>query len=233
MKTKSTIAVLSTAFLILGIVANSVADETEKTVRFQGTYCDGAGDVAWLQLIDERAVMLPRSGQGTEADANVAWGGVPIDNESNLLKNHVTRVTTDGNMLFGSSLKNINDGKLISNGDIAESTANLSVFSAGSHVVFQLDATYLIDRIDIFTVHAHPFGFTMWMAGGGVRGGMTYGATDEFGWHSIENKVHVHDLHATILQLMGLDHERLTFRFGGRDYRLTDVHGHVVKEILA
>ena len=158
MKTKSTIAVLSTAFLILGIVANSVADETEKTVRFQGTYCDGAGDVAWLQLIDERAVMLPRSGQGSEADANVAWGGVPIDNESNLLKNHVTRVTTDGNMLFGSSLKNINDGKLISNGDIAESTANLSVFSAGSHLVFQLDATYLIDRIDIFTVHAQRNG---------------------------------------------------------------------------
>jgi hypothetical protein len=79
----------------------------------------------------------------------------------------------------------------------------------------------------------HPFGFTMWMAGGGVRGGMVHGATDEFGWHAVENKVHVHDLHATILHLMGLDHERLTFRFGGRDYRLTDVHGHVVQEILA
>jgi hypothetical protein len=79
----------------------------------------------------------------------------------------------------------------------------------------------------------HPFGFTMWLAGGGVRGGMTHGATDEFGWHSVDNKVHVHDLHATILHLMGLDHERLTFRFGGRDYRLTDVHGNVVKEILA
>lgn len=79
----------------------------------------------------------------------------------------------------------------------------------------------------------HPFGFTMWMAGGGVRGGMTHGATDEFGWHSIQDKVHVHDLHATILHLMGLDHERLTYRFGGRDYRLTDVHGQVVKQILA
>ena len=79
----------------------------------------------------------------------------------------------------------------------------------------------------------HPFGFTMWMAGGGIRGGMTYGATDEFGWHSVEDKVHVHDLHATILHLMGFDHERLTYRYGGRDYRLTDVHGHVVKEILS
>lgn len=79
----------------------------------------------------------------------------------------------------------------------------------------------------------HPFGFTMWMAGGGVRGGMVHGATDEFGWHAIQDKVHVHDLHATILHLMGFDHERLTYRYGGRDYRLTDVHGHVVTQILA
>jgi len=79
----------------------------------------------------------------------------------------------------------------------------------------------------------HPFGFTMWMAGGGIKGGMVYGATDEFGWHAAENKVHVHDLHATILHLMGLDHEKLTYRFGGRDYRLTDVHGKVINGILA
>jgi arylsulfatase A-like enzyme len=79
----------------------------------------------------------------------------------------------------------------------------------------------------------HPFGFTMWLAGGGVRGGMTYGATDEFGWHAVENKVHVHDLHATVLHLMGIDHEKLTYRYGGRDYRLTDVHGRVVRDILA
>lgn len=79
----------------------------------------------------------------------------------------------------------------------------------------------------------HPFGFSMWLAGGGIRGGMAHGATDEFGWHAMDKKVHVHDLHATILHLMGLDHEKLTYRFGGRDYRLTDVHGHVVREILA
>jgi Protein of unknown function (DUF1501) len=79
----------------------------------------------------------------------------------------------------------------------------------------------------------HPFGFTMWMAGGGVRGGMVHGATDEFGWHALHDKVHVHDLHATILHLMGINHEMLTFRHAGRDYRLTDVYGHVVKEILA
>jgi hypothetical protein len=79
----------------------------------------------------------------------------------------------------------------------------------------------------------HPFGFTMWLAGGGIRGGMAYGATDDFGWHAAENIVHVHDLHATILHLMGFDHERLTYRFGGRDYRLTDVHGKVVRDIIA
>lgn len=79
----------------------------------------------------------------------------------------------------------------------------------------------------------HPFGFTMWMAGGGIKGGMVHGATDEFGWHSVEKKVHVHDLHATILHLMGLDHKRLTYRYGGRDYRLTDVFGNVMQEILA
>jgi len=79
----------------------------------------------------------------------------------------------------------------------------------------------------------HPFGFTMWMAGGGVKGGLAYGATDEFGWHAVENKVHVHDLHATILHLMGINHEKLTYRYSGRDYRLTDVHGRVVRDILA
>jgi hypothetical protein len=76
-------------------------------------------------------------------------------------------------------------------------------------------------------------GFTVWLAGGGVRGGMVFGATEEFGYKAVENRVHVHDLHATMLHLMGVDHERLTYRFSGRDYRLTDVHGRVVKEIFA
>jgi uncharacterized protein (DUF1501 family) len=79
----------------------------------------------------------------------------------------------------------------------------------------------------------HPQAFTMWMAGGGIRPGLTYGATDDLGFHVAENLVHVHDLQATILYLLGLDHEKLTFRYAGRDFRLTDVHGHVVKDILA
>ena len=76
-------------------------------------------------------------------------------------------------------------------------------------------------------------GFTVWLAGGGFKPGTSYGATDEFGHLAVENKVHMHDLHATILHQLGLDHEKLTYRFDGRDYRLTDVHGHVVKEVMA
>jgi hypothetical protein len=79
----------------------------------------------------------------------------------------------------------------------------------------------------------HPYGFTMWLAGGGVRGGLAHGATDEFGWDAVEDRVHVHDLHATILHLLGLDHEKLTYRHAGRDFRLTDVYGRVVREVLA
>jgi hypothetical protein len=80
--------------------------------------------------------------------------------------------------------------------------------------------------------HNH-YGFTMWMAGGGVKGGQVHGATDEFGFQAVEDKVHVHDLHATILWLLGFDHEKLTYRHAGRDFRLTDVHGQVVRELLA
>lgn len=79
----------------------------------------------------------------------------------------------------------------------------------------------------------NPHGFTYWLAGGGVRGGLRFGETDDFGYYAVKDKVHIHDLHATVLHLLGLDHERLTYRYAGRDFRLTDVHGRVVKSILA
>ena len=79
----------------------------------------------------------------------------------------------------------------------------------------------------------NPFGFTMWLAGGGVKGGMTYGATDDFGFKAIDKPVHVHDLHATILHLMGIDHTKLTYQYSGRDFRLTDVSGTVLHDIIA
>jgi hypothetical protein len=79
----------------------------------------------------------------------------------------------------------------------------------------------------------HPNAFTMWLAGGGIKPGLTLGESDEFGFHAVTDRVHVHDLHATILHLLGFDHTKLTYRFQGRDFRLTDVHGHVVKALLA
>ena len=79
----------------------------------------------------------------------------------------------------------------------------------------------------------NPFGFSLWLAGGGIKGGTAYGATDELGYYAVENKCELYDLYATVLHLLGLDHERLTYRFGGRDFRLTDVHGEVIRAILA
>jgi len=79
----------------------------------------------------------------------------------------------------------------------------------------------------------NPFGFSIWMAGGGVKGGITYGATDEFGYKVVENRVEIHDLHATMLHLLGVEHTKLTYRFSGRDMRLTDVHGHLIDGILS
>jgi hypothetical protein len=79
----------------------------------------------------------------------------------------------------------------------------------------------------------NPFGFTIWLAGGGTRGGAVYGATDDYGYYAVEDRMEMYDLHATMLHLLGLDHTRLTYRFGGRDMRRTDVHGKVVRELLA
>jgi hypothetical protein len=79
----------------------------------------------------------------------------------------------------------------------------------------------------------NPHGFTAWLAGGGVKGGTAHGRTDDYGYFAVDGKVHIHDLHATILHLLGIDHERLTYRYAGRDFRLTDVSGNVVREIIA
>jgi arylsulfatase A-like enzyme len=88
-------------------------------------------------------------------------------------------------------------------------------------------------KLDAYGRDHHGRAFSLWMAGGGVKGGLVHGATDEFGFNVTENPVHIHDLQATILHCLGLEHTRLTFRFQGRQYRLTDVHGEVVKAVLA
>jgi len=90
-----------------------------------------------------------------------------------------------------------------------------------------------IEERNVWGRDHHPYGFTIWMAGGGIKPGITWGATDEFGFNALENRVHVHDLQATIMHLLGIDHERLTYKFQGRQFRLTDIHGHVVKEIVS
>jgi uncharacterized protein (DUF1501 family) len=79
----------------------------------------------------------------------------------------------------------------------------------------------------------NPYGYSIWMAGGGVKAGFVYGATDDIGYHAVEDRMHIHDFHATALHLLGLDHERLTYRYSGRDFRLTDVAGVVAKKIIA
>jgi hypothetical protein len=79
----------------------------------------------------------------------------------------------------------------------------------------------------------HPRCFSIWMAGGGVKGGTSYGTTDDYGYNIVEDPVHVHDLHATMMHLLGVEHEKLTYKYQGRYFRLTDVHGHVVKPILS
>jgi hypothetical protein len=79
----------------------------------------------------------------------------------------------------------------------------------------------------------HPYCYTLWMAGGGVKSGLSYGQTDDYGYNIVSNEVHVHDLQATVLHLLGIHHEKLTFKYQGRHFRLTDVHGNVVKDLLA
>ncbi len=90
-----------------------------------------------------------------------------------------------------------------------------------------------IDEVKSWGRDHHPYAFSLWMAGGGVKPGMSYGATDEFGFNAVDRRVHVHDFQATVMHLLGINHERLTYKFQGRNFRLTDVHGHVVRDILA
>jgi uncharacterized protein (DUF1501 family) len=88
-------------------------------------------------------------------------------------------------------------------------------------------------RKDVTGRDHHPFGFSIWMAGGGIKGGQVYGATDEIGWNAVKDPVHINDFHATLLHLFGLDHLQLTHRFMGRDFRLTDVGGNVIQKWIA
>ena len=151
--------------------------------------------------------------------------GQPWDNHDDIEKNH-RRLAKECDQAIGALLKDLKqrgmlDSTLVIWGGEFGRTPTVELPTPGSNA----------GRIN-GRDHNH-WGFTMWMAGGGVKGGQVVGATDEFGFRAVERRVHVHDLHATILALLGFDHERFTYRYAGRDFRLTDVHGEVVRELLA
>jgi hypothetical protein len=148
------------------------------------------------------------------------WSGAgqPWDNHDKIAENH-RKLAGDLDRPLGALLKDLKARGML------EDTLVLWGGEFGRTPVAELPAATGRDH--------NPYGFSMWLAGGGVKGGHVHGATDEFGFKAVEQVVHVHDLHATILHLFGFDHEKFTFRYAGRDFRLTDVHGHVVKEVLA
>ncbi len=145
-------------------------------------------------------------------------GGQPWDNHNGLEKNH-QKLALEWDGPIAAFLRDLKQRGML------ESTLILWGGEFGRTPVAEKPA---LDGRD----HNH-YGFTCWLAGGGVRGGQAYGATDDFGFRAVQNPMSVHDLHATMLHLLGIDHKRLTYRYAGRDFRLTDVHGNVVQEILA
>jgi uncharacterized protein (DUF1501 family) len=151
--------------------------------------------------------------------------GQPWDNHDDLEEGH-RRLATECDQAIGALLKDLKqrgmleDTLVIWGGEFGR-TPTVELPAPGSNAGKQNGRDH------------NNHGFTVWLAGGGVKGGTIYGATDEFGFAAVENKVHVHDLHATLLWLLGFDHERFTYRHAGRDFRLTDVHGSIVRDILA
>jgi len=151
--------------------------------------------------------------------------GQPWDNHDDLEVNH-RRLAKECDQPIGALLQDLKQRGML------EDTLVIWAGEFGSTPVVELPTAGANAGKINGRDHNH-YGFSVWLAGGGVKGGTAYGATDEFGFKAAVNPVHVHDLHATILHLLGFDHTKLTFRHAGRDYRLTDVHGNVVREILA
>jgi uncharacterized protein (DUF1501 family) len=146
--------------------------------------------------------------------------GQPWDSHASLEDNH-RRLASECDQAIGALLQDLKDRGML------QDTLVIWGGEMGRTPTAQLPLTPKVGR------DHHTDGFTVWMAGGGVKGGHVHGATDDIGLSIAEGKVHVHDLHATILHLLGFDHEALTYRYAGRDFRLTDVFGNVVKELLA
>ncbi len=150
--------------------------------------------------------------------------GQPWDNHDELEKGH-RRLAKECDQAIGALLKDLKQRGLL------ESTLIIWGGEFGRTPTVELAASNNGGKVN-GRDHNH-YGFTTWIAGGGVKGGTVYGATDDFGFQAVENRVHIHDLHATLLHLLGFDHLKLTYRHAGRDFRLTDVHGHVVHDLIA
>jgi hypothetical protein len=191
--------------------ATDAFDFTKEPQRIRDFY--GPGTHARQLLITRR--LLERGVRFVQV-----WSGAgqPWDNHDNIETNH-RKLARDWDQAIAAFLTDLKQRGML------DSTLVMWGGEFGRTPVAELPALNGRD-------HNH-YGFSMWLAGGGVKGGHVHGATDEAGFAAVENKVHIHDLHATILHLLGFDHEKLTYRYAGRDFRLTDVHGHVVKEILA
>ena len=200
------------------IDATDAFDTTKEPEAIRKLYGEGtqARQLLIARRLVERGVRFVQVWHGA---------GQPWDSHDDIEDNH-RRLATECDQAIGALLKDLkqrgmlHDTLVIWGGEFGR-TPTVELPKPGSNAG-------KINGRD----HNH-YGFSMWLAGGGVRGGYAHGATDEFGFQAIENKVHVHDLHATILWLLGFDHEKLTFRYAGRDFRLTDVQGRVVKELLA
>jgi hypothetical protein len=200
------------------MVASDAFDSTKEPEAVRKMYGEGtqARQLLIARRLLERGVRFVQVWHGS---------GQPWDNHDDIEVNH-RNLAKDCDQAIGALLKDLKqrgmlkDTLVVWGGEFGR-TPTVELPKPGSNAG-------KINGRD----HNHH-GFSMWLAGGGVRGGYVHGATDEFGFQAVENKVHVHDLHATILWLLGFDHEKLTFRHAGRDFRLTDVHGHVVHELLA
>lgn len=190
--------------------AFDIRGESEETRERYGKHVQGRQALIARRLI-ERGVRYVQLYHGA---------GQPWDSHSNVQDNH-KRLAAPCDQAIAAFLGDVKERGLL------DETLVIWGGELGRTPTIQLPMTPTPGR------DHHHDGFTVWLAGGGVKGGHIHGATDELGLHIAENKVHVHDLHATILHLLGFDHEKLTYRYAGRDFRLTDVHGKVVRDIIA
>ncbi len=192
--------------------AFDVTDESQATIDLYGTGVHGRQTLIARRLL-ERGVRYVQLWHGA---------GQPWDNHDNIETNH-RKLAGQLDQPIAALLTDLKQRGML------EDTLVLWGGEFGRTPSVEIGGT---GKSKLGRDHNH-YGFSVWMAGGGIKGGTVYGATDEFGFKAQENPTSVHDLHATMLHALGLDHERLTYRYGGRDFRLTDVHGNVIHEILA